>query len=551
MYQALQKEMRIFRFGFTIEEQQKIVGLKEALEDLTPTRQRKSTLVVFENEHAVITKHAVVCPWCGKKTPAYHNHQWKAYLPMEVQSAQQTSISEKTPQTLVFNRPIETMDYFICPKCNMESYPSKGFVDVLFTVDKRKIRISRKLELKEWFQIEWGADKICITDFELYETITFNLKNGHTFVSLENGCGEKLQIRDISNRKPNLNSDDPIFELINLYKPVNRELKNQFVKIFHGSLPFRTKELTVEQFLLMTRFIGYDSEFYNAVPYAEKGDLIERRFLKSVRRLHHAVKIPSIFEKTTLPKVKSIRKLLFCNPALFFYTEELEQLWKIIEDVNLFRNFITSQNIFSELAFLHKMPRLINFYAEYKAEIGIGRLYHHFFRATNRYWLYNYVSWYYLLSEYDKKIERQKWHNGWLEKRDDFEGIENDMGALFGVSIPDCSSKNFRHPDLECCINGYSFRRLKNSMEFLQAGKELKNCLADWQFFRNNVYGMIDNGKYVAAVEIKDNVIIQAHTYRNGDISDNCSIKQAFDVWKSRNSMTEQKQKGLRYAGEF
>ena len=53
------------------------------------------------------------------------------------------------------------------------------------------------------------------------------------------------------------------------------------------------------------------------------------------------------------------------------------------------------------------------------------------FGLTNRYWLYNYVSWYYLLSEYDKKIERQKWHNGWLEKRDDFEGVENDMGARF------------------------------------------------------------------------------------------------------------------------
>ena len=88
-------------------------------------------------------------------------------------------------------------------------------------------------------------------------------------------------------------------------------------------------------------------------------------------------------------------------------------------------------------------------------------------------------------------------------------------------------------------------------MEFLRAGKELKNCLDDWQFFRNNVYGIMDNGKYVAAVEIKDNVIIQAHTCRNGDISDNRSIKQAFDVWKSRNSMTDQKQKGLRYAGEF
>lgn len=551
MRQVLQKAMRIPRFGFAIEEQHIIFSPDKALEALTPARQRKSTFAVFENNHVMIAKHVIVCPRCGKTMPAYYSRKIKSHPLLNVWLSQQISFFDELPSVLVFNNPIEEMSFFICPKCNMKSHQSKGFVDVLFVVDKRKIKISRKLELQEWFQIEWGADKICITEFELYETITFNLRNGHTFVSLEDGCGEKLQIRDISNIRPDLYSDDPIFELINLYKPVNRELKNRFVKIFHGPLPFRTKELTVEQFVLMTRFIGYDSGFYNALPYAEKGDLIERRFLKPARRLHHAAKVPSIFEKTMLPKVKSIRKLLFCNPALFFYTEELEQLWKIIEDVNLFRNFITSQNIFSELAFLHKMPRLINFYAEYKAEIGIGRLYHHFFRATNRYWLYNYVSWYYLLSEYDKKIERQKWHNGWLEKRDDFEGIENDMGALFGVSIPDCSSKDFRHPGLECRINGYSFRRLKNSMEFLRAGKELKNCLDDWQFFRNNVYGIMDNGKYVAAVEIKDNVIIQAHTCRNGDISDNRSIKQAFDVWKSRNSMTEQKQKGLRYAGEF
>lgn len=542
MNRVLKKSMRIPRFGFTIEEQQKTVGRDVAFEVLTPARQRKSTLAVFENDNVVITKHVIVCPWCGKKAPAYHNNQMEPHQLIDMWLAQQTSMFEKLPKTLLFNRPIEAMEKFVCPRCNMISHPSKGFIDVLFIVDRKTIKIFRKLELKEWFQIKWGADKICITNFELYEAITFNLKNGHTYVSLEDGRGEKLKVHDISNTKANLYSDDPIFELINLYKPVNRELKNQFAKIFRGPLPFRTKELTVEQFLLMTEFIGYDSAFYSALPYADKGDLIERRFLKSAKRLHDSKKVPNIFEKTILPKVKSIRKIFFCNPALFFYIGELEQLWKIIEDINLFRNFITSKNIFSELAFLCKMPHLIDFYTEYKAEIGIKRLYHNFFQATNRYWLYNYVSWYYLLSEYDKKIERKKWHNGWLEKRDDFEGIENDMGARFSVSIPDRSSKDFRHPGLECCINGYSFRRLKNSMEFLQAGKELKNCLADWQFFRNNVYGMIDNGKYVAAVEIKDNVIIQAYTYRNGDISGNHSIKQAFDIWKNRNLITERKE---------
>lgn len=542
MNRVLKKSMRIPRFGFTIEKQQKTVGRDVAFEVLTPARQRKSTLAVFENDNVVITKHVIVCPWCGKKAPAYHNNQMEPHQLIDMWLAQQTSMFEKLPKTLLFNRPIEAMEKFVCPRCNMISHPSKGFIDVLFIVDRKTIKIFRKLELKELFQIKWGADKICITNFELYEAITFNLKNGHTYVSLEDGRGEKLKVHDISNTKANLYSDDPIFELINLYKPVNRELKNQFAKIFRGPLPFRTKELTVEQFLLMTEFIGYDSAFYSALPYADKGDLIERRFLKSAKRLHDSKKVPNIFKKTTLPKVKSIRKIFFCNPALFFYIGELEQLWKIIEDINLFRNFITSKNIFSELAFLCKMPHLIDFYTEYKAEIGIKKLYHNFFQATNRYWLYNYVSWYYLLSEYDRKVERQKWHDGWLEKRDDFEGIENDMGARFSVSIPDRSSKDFRHPGLECCINGYSFRRLKNSMEFLQAGKELKNCLADWQFFRNNVYGMIDNGKYVAAVEIKDNVIIQAHTYRNGDISGNHSIKQAFDIWKNRNLITERKE---------
>ena len=551
MGQVLQKAMRIPRFGFAIEEQRKIFSFDQALEVLTPAHQSKSTSAAFEDDHIVITKHIIVCPWCGKTAPAYYSRKINPHPLLNVWIEQQISWFDELPSALVFNKPREETSDYICPKCNAISHRSKGFVDVTFTVDKKKIIISRKLELQDWLQIKWCVDNICTTEAQLYETITFNLRNGHTFVSLEDGHDKKIQIRDITNIKPNLYFDDPIFELIDLYKPVKRELRNRFIKIFRGSLPFRTKELTVEQFVLMTRFIGYNCGFYDALPYAEKENLIEISFLKSAKRLHHAVKVPNIFEKTTLPKVKSIRKLLFCNPALFFYTEELERLWEIIEDVNLFRNFITSQNIFSELAFLHKMPRLINFYAEYKAEIGIGRLYHHFFRATNRYWLYNYVSWYYLLSEYDKKIERQKWHNGWLEKRDDFEGIENDMGALFGVSIPDCSSKDFRHPGLECRINGYSFRRLKNSMEFLRAGKELDNCLTDWQFFRNNVYGIMDNGKYVAAVEVKHNVIIQAHINHNGEISDDHSIKQAFDIWKSRNSMTEQKQKGLRYAGEF
>lgn len=70
-------------------------------------------------------------------------------------------------------------------------------------------------------------------------------------------------------------------------------------------------------------------------------------------------------------------------------------------------------------------------------------------------------------------------------------------------------------------------------MKFLQAGKELKNCLSGWRMFQNNVYGILKNNKYVAAVEIKGKVIIQAHTYRNGDISDDQNLKKRLTCGKT------------------
>ena len=537
------KSMRIPRLGFTIEERQKVVDRNDVYEALTPARQRKSTIVVFENDNIVITKHVIVCPWCGKEAPAYQNYQMKPYQLMDIWISQQTSMSERQPKTLILNRPIEVMNVFVCPKCNSVSFPRKGFVDVLFTADRKVMKITRRLEMKELFKIKWSANKICITNFELYEAITFNLKNGHTFVSLEDARGEKLQAHDVSNIKTNLYSDDPIFELINLYKPVNRELKNQFVKIFHRSLPFRTKELTAEQFILMTKFVGYDAEFYNALPYAEGDLLIERRFTQAAKRLHVAKNVPNLFEKTMLPKTKSIRKIFFCNPVLFFYAAELEQLWQIMEDINFYRDFITSQNIFYELEYLCKMPHLMDFYAEYKTELGITKLYKKIFQTSNRIGLYNYASWYYMLSQYDKKIERQKWHKGRLDSPENLWNVENDIGSFFAIPITEHETEMTKRSAPESCIYGYSFRRLKNSLEYMQASKELKNCLNIWRSFRNNVYGIIKNNKYVAAVEIKNKVIIQAYTYRDEEIASNRNIKKVFDIWKSKKSMTERQGK--------
>lgn len=534
------RTMRLPRYGYMIAERKEVINRGIAYKVLTPALQRKCKEAMRCENTIVITKQVIVCPHCGKESSAYRNHelQIKSQEAINAWEFPQLSMFEEQPDKLTFNEPINITDHYVCPRCSTALSPSKGFVDVSITVNKRGVKISRRLEFKELFAIKWLPDQLCITEFELYETITFHLKKGRTFVALENENGNKLQVYDISNIKANHYFDDPIFELINLYKPINRELKNQFIKFFHTPLPFRTNELKIEQFILMTKFIGYDAAFYNALPYAEDKHLIEQRFDKMAKRLHHAKNVPDIFQKTTLPQVKSIRKVIFSNPALLFYKAELEQVWQLLEDVNRFRSFITSKQIFFKLWDFCKMPRLIDFYTEFKAELGIKGLCKIMIDA---YLSKDYVAWYFMLSEYDKQVERRRWYNG-NKYRGFYRGGADDMGAHFSIPISEHSSETFERSTLECCIQGYSFRRLKNSAEYLKAGKELNNCLTDWSWFCNygyDVYGIMKKNKYIAAVEVRKHEIIQAHTYGNGDISENKSLKKAFDIWRNRNMLDD------------
>lgn len=57
--------------------------------------------------------------------------------------------------------------------------------------------------------------------------------------------------------------------------------------------------------------------------------------------------------------------------------------------------------------------------------------------------------------------------------------------------------------------------------------------------FEGSVYGISKGGKYVAAVEIKDGVILQAHTYRNGEMNANQALFSAFSIWKERSGVKE------------
>lgn len=230
-----------------------------------------------------------------------------------------------------------------------------------------------------------------------------------------------------------------------------------------------------------------------------------------------------------------MRRIFFGNPGLLLYTEELEKLWELMGNVDLFRKFTQSDSAFKELLYLKRRPVVFSFYRDYKVTLGITAL----LKLLSLNYIEmckSYIADYLLLSEKEKKREQRKWEKdpiGYIMERKVY-CFDN------GISVPVllAEEETAKSQQLECCIKGYSFRRLKNSMEYMQAGRVLHNCLEEcWNVFDGNVYAIKRFGKYVGAVEIKDNKILQAFAARNEDLKNDKPLFEAFKIWQTNNSL--------------
>ncbi|MGM9553712.1 MAG: hypothetical protein ACI3V2_05355 [Faecousia sp.] len=531
-------------FGFTVEERKTVIPCDAAGGILTPVLQKKSTSAELKEDTIILTKHVVLCPCCGKETPAYQEFLGKAATVASIKSQSfieswasgQRRLFDEPPAAIRFNVPVDAMEElgeFVCPKCKCLLPRSSGTVEATICAGQKTIKLSRKLNLRDLFLIDWFDGNLSLSSFALYETITFHLKNGHTFVTLEDGRSKPLMIRDISNVNTDHWYKDPIHDLIRNCKPVYRELKRQFIRALHAPLPFAAKDLTLKNYILLTKLVGYDAAFYKTLPFAANGELLERSFLAAARKLHFAKNVPGIVKKAKLPHTKSIQKVMFENPGLLFYTAELERLWKLFDNIDLFRTFLVSHAVFRELLYLHKMPALLDFYREYKAVFGTPSLLKRLTAGSYR-WRH-YAADYLLLNAYEQKTERKKWLYGFPADEESCCG--KTLGGWVSVPIPAPSEKQSA---LDCTINGFSFKRLENAAEYLQAGEELHNCLTHWEMFDGKVCGIKKAGKYVGAVELDGQRIVQAFTFDNEDIEENEPLFAAFTVWREINALEKE-----------
>ena len=524
--------------GFKIETREKIVDRDIAQNVLTSEEQQKTSYAVRNDNDVTITQHVIVCSCCGMETPAYADcisHSEKSFKSkprneIELWATRQMSLLGEPPQTLSFNDPIGRMEQFTCPHCSTKLVADDCKFHVVIRSGRKKIKILRELNsFDDYFAVNWIKD-FQTSDFDLYETITFNLRNGHTSVSLENSTGEKLAVRDISNDDVSNMSEDLVFELVQLYEPVYREIKRFFSKLWNGAFPFMFCEIDLEKYILLTKFIGFDKDFYIAIPFSHIGNSIDKSFTGIAKRLHNANDVPALFKASNLPNIKTVRKIIFTNPALLFYLKELETFCQIFNDPNFFRTFLESRNVYRGLSTMHKYPCMADYYAELAAAVGQKALCNYLSSGND--FVYSYALEYLLLSDYEKRIARKKWTSSFFSK-EDYREIRK-LGDTFSVPIP---PQNKGIDELECRIGDYSFKRLRNSKEYIAAGKELQNCLGTWERFDGDVYVILKASKYVAAVEINNGIIIQAHTCQNGEIREDRELFSAFCTWKGRNAL--------------
>ena len=536
-------------FGYVIRSREIRIDRDTAPDVLTPKIQKRLTKAIRCDDAVLLVKHAAVCPRCGKELPAYSRNpaaerKFTAKTPEELErwSSYQMSLFGDEPEEIEFNTPVDKISRFFCPRCGEAFHKSGGFRNVVITAKKRKVSVMLRLGSADFFKIDW-APKTKLAEWSrhtVFETITFNLNNGHTFLSLESGSGCRYTVRDITGaRLPDSNSD-PVIEIVETCKPVRRALKRFLEPYWNGRMPFSQRELTIARYILLVRFVGYDRSFYRAVPCTDHENEIVKSFARRAERLHFASHVPRLFASSGLPEVKSISKTIYTAPAWMFYQAELERLWGFIKDLNYFRRLFEpggATNLFETLSVLHRQPACFSFLSEYAEEAGEKKLFRLLAYGRSRWW--DYAPVYLSLSDHYKAIEKTKWKTAFFPRGHAVDGPPVGPTA-FSIPVPAAGSRAGACLPPDGAVCGYVFTRLSSSREYRLAGTQLHNCLKDyWRLYNGTVYGIVKDHRYLAAVELCGRVIRQAYTSYDRPMDAEGPLFEAYEIWKRNNGLLE------------
>ena len=524
--------------GYKIEKKIHNMTVNDAREILLTKKQKKFTSAIRSEYDVSLAEHFITCPHCGNKVNLYAKNLKKAFniqafspyrLKKEVildWTSQQIDLFKETYKPLLLNHMIKVNDELSCPKCKNTMKPSEETRKVEIRYHRHKLFIRAEvLDVTELFSLPCLTGGSVYIEFPLYEVACFNFIKGHTYLRLENAKGQCIAIRDITSDKYNWFSGT-VYNVISKNKQVKRILRDLFNREWNGKIPFFPSELNVNELRMLTMFVGYDRNFYSSIPFKKDSLGVEESFIRQVKKMHHSRDTVKLFKNSNLPDMKSVRKIFFSDAGLFFYLEECERFWNLLNDPNYFTALLKNEEIYRILSDLHTRPMIFEFIEDFLKIFKAKRL----LKLINKRWqsLCTYAVNYGSMSEHMRKGEREKWK-------------QNKKGS--GIdSVPDFSIPMIKEPAQRirnCVIDEFEFSWLKTSTDYKEAGEALNNCLTEWERENYPVVCVRKGGKIIAAMEIRDDFVYQAYTANNCSLSKEPGLINAYYKWHFKNNLSE------------
>lgn len=517
--------------GFTVTEEHVTMPLDAAARLLRTKRRRRYTSALKCADTAVLTRHFFTCPHCRRRTPAYpHFAPHKKCIPSDVTrrtvaewSAPQLSMFENDNSMLYLNKPMAGEQVFSCPCCGIVSYPAAEPFRVSMGSHDSSIVLSRTtFTLDALFSMLPEDDSISFLP-PITESVIFDFSAGKVFLSITDTRGTQLCRQDVSTI-PNIWNNSALYILLCSNTLVQRKLRQLFSAHMQMPFPFSDYELSAERFVTVTRFQGFPRGFYDAIPYTVKTGLLDESFEAVSPALRNADNLPALYNGSGLPQMKTLRKVFFTNPGFFFYLTEAASLWNIIQDPNLFRTMLNLPGIYKLFAFLHQFPGTADFFRNYTAVHGaksLTDLLANFSGSVKQFAI-----------QYSAMSPAARKHETFIFERD-----HNllDFTLSLTYSTPVYSSETEPIPDT--IVNGFRFLRLRTTRDYTATGRALNNCLNSAYPSDNVIICIEKDSEILAAIEIKDDLVLQARTHGNADMDKSPQIYAAYKKWAKHNAL--------------
>lgn len=508
--------------GYQIVRKTKEVDLSTAFEILASKQQTKYTEAALYDDYAELVWHVVRCPYCGKETSLYEKENRGARRKffdeeIAVKTGEQYSFLEKAEEHIVFHEEKQPAETYVCKKCRHSSEHSEEVSIITIIHNEKSIKVFRVIRnMEDLLKVRW-IDKISFnTIFPLCEKISFDFEKGKTFLFVTDKNENVFTSKEVT-QNIIVNRKSPLIDLISKSRHLKRNIEKEFRKRSE-TYDFPYNECSFERLLVFTRFSGFRKSFYEAVPYELDYYRLDGSFEDTASKFYNLRSAMQMLKESSLPDVKSVKRIFLDNQGLFFYIKECEKIYDVLKDVNLLRRVLLDENIYHILGRLHTCEGYIHFYKALCLKEGKVRfcelLISHTFRLNLC------AEKYCSMGEYKRQ--------DYIWKMKVKENIYGDQ--FFGVVTSfDITVPQMPRYIKNCSIGQFFFRNLITMNDFYITATKLNKSMG---WYDASVAAVVYQGEIVAAINVFERKILFVMTDKW--MKENAPLYSAVKKWSEK-----------------